>query len=519
MQPVRYQGLETGVLYRDDNLRKLREFPAECIDLIYLDPPFFSNRQYEVIWGDEAEIRSFSDRWEGGIKHYVGWMKDRVVEMHRVLRSTGSLYLHCDPNASHHLKVMLDDVFVSPGGFRSEIVWKRSSAHSDTRQGRRQHGRVHDVILFYTKTENWTWSPIYTPYDQEYIDAFYRHVEPGTGRRYRLSDITGPGGASKGNPRYEVMGVTRYWRYSRERMQQLIDEGRIVQTKPGAVPQYKRYLDEMPGVPLQDVWTDIPPIAARGSERIGYPTQKPEALLERILQSSTDLGQLVLDPFCGCGTTIAVAQQLGRQWIGIDISPQAVNIMKRRVDSHGANARVEGMPHTLVELRALGPLEFQNWVIDRVQGVHSARKSHDMGIDGYSFFERLPIQVKQSSSVGRKVVDEFETAIERSGQRAGYLVAFSFGRGAVEEAARSRDTGRAVILVKAEDVLRVGELVDAAEAERRPVDLSGETPDLIGLFSGAQQTAAQKQPQRRPPRAPKVSTPELFRSVRETKQG
>jgi DNA modification methylase len=164
MAATKYQKFETGVLYKGDNLRRLAQFPDECVDLIYLDPPFFSNRNYEVIWGEEAEIRSFVDRWQGGLKHYTDWMKNRLVEMHRILKPTGSLYLHCDPNASHYLKVMLDQLFErGSGGFRSEIIWKRNSAHSDTKQGRRLHGHIHDVIFFFTKGEEWTWNPIYTP--------------------------------------------------------------------------------------------------------------------------------------------------------------------------------------------------------------------------------------------------------------------------------------------------------------------------------------------------------------------
>jgi hypothetical protein len=193
-----------------------------------------------------------------------------------------------------------------------EIVWKRSSAHSDTKQGRRQHGRVHDLIFFYTKGETWTWNPLYTPYDQSYINAFYKHVEPETGRCYRLGDVTGPGGAAKGNPKYEVMGVTRYWRYSKEKMEDLIRQGRIVQTSPGAVPAYKRYLDEMPGVPLQDVWTDISPIGAQAQERLGYPTQKPLSFFERIIQTSSDENMVLLDHF------VAAARRSTRRrsWAG-----------------------------------------------------------------------------------------------------------------------------------------------------------------------------------------------------------
>ncbi len=172
--------LETGVLYCEDNVERMARLPAESVDLIYLDPPFFSNRNYEVIWGDEAEVRSFGDRWAGGINHYVRWMRDRAMEMHRVLKPTGSIYLHCDPKASHYLKVMVDSIF-GFNNFKTEITWKRSSAHSDTKQGRRQHGHVHDSILFYTKGDQWTWNPVYTPYDEEYVRQFYRYVEPETG--------------------------------------------------------------------------------------------------------------------------------------------------------------------------------------------------------------------------------------------------------------------------------------------------------------------------------------------------
>ncbi len=484
MDPDVYAG--TGVIHCADNLEALELLPDEHVDLVYLDPPFFSNRRYEIIWGDEAEVRSFEDRWKGGIHEYIDWMRIRMVEMYRVLKPTGSLYLHCDPSASHYLKVMLDRLFIAPGGFRSEIIWKRSTAHSDTKQGRKQHGRLHDVIFFYTKGEGWTWNPIFTPYDEKYADTKYRHIEPGTHRRYRLDNLTGPGGAGKGNPQYEVMGVTRYWRYAKARMEELIAEGRVVQTQPGTVPQYKRYLDEMRGVPLQDLWTDIDPINSQAAERLGYPTQKPEALMERILASSTTRGQIVLDPFCGCGTTIAVAQQMQRQWIGIDISFQAAKIMKRRVDGFGANAVVLGLPATIEDLRQLGHFEFQNWVVDAVNGVRRERRSGDLGIDGYSYLERHPIQVKQSEKVGRKVVDEFETAIERDGKEVGYVVAFSFTSDAYGEAARSREVGKtSVHLVRVADVLAFQDLVLAAKASRTEPDVSHVTPDLMGFLAGA----------------------------------
>ena len=348
-------------LWTGDNLDIMRGMNSESVDLIYLDPPFNSNRNYAAPIGSEAAGAAFKDTWTlddvdeawhgeiadrdptlyaiidaagyahgKGMKSYLIMMAVRLMEMRRILKESGSIYLHCDPTASHYLKTLMDAIF-GAGSFRSDISWKRSSAHSDTRQGRQQHGRIHDVLLFYTRSASWTWNPEYTRYDQDYIDRFYRHVEDGTGRRYRLGDLTGPGGEAKGNPRYEVMGVTRYWRYTQEKMQKLIDVGRVVQTGPGRVPAYKRYLDEMPGVPLQDMWTDIRPIAAQAGERVGYPTQKPLALLERVIKSSSDKGQVVLDPFAGCATACVAAEKLGRQWVGIDLSPKAADLVKLRL--------------------------------------------------------------------------------------------------------------------------------------------------------------------------------------------
>ena len=348
-------------VWTGDNLDILRGLNSASVDLIYLDPPFNSNRNYAAPVGSAAAGAAFKDTWTlsdldvawmgliadeqpamykvleaaglthgKGMQSYLCMMAVRLLEMRRVLKDTGSIYLHCDPTASHYLKLVMDSIY-GQGNFRSEIAWKRTSAHSDGRQGRQQYGRIHDVLLFYTKSDQWIWNLIYTPYDPEYLERFYRFVEPETNRRYRLGDLTGPGGASKGNPHYELMGVTRYWRYSQERMQELVDASRVVQRRPGGVPSYKRYLDEMPGVPLQDLWIDINPVAAQAKERIGYPTQKPLALLERIIKASSNEGDVVLDPFCGCATACVAAENLGRRWLGIDISPKAVELVNMRL--------------------------------------------------------------------------------------------------------------------------------------------------------------------------------------------
>lgn len=274
---------------------------------------------------------------------YIAFMAARLLECRRVLKPTGSIYVHCDDHANSYLRMLMDAVF-GASNFRSEITWKRSSAHSDTRQGRRQHGRIIDRLLFYTRSNEWIWNPVYTDYDPEYVANFYRHVEPETGRRYRLGDLTGPGGAAKGNPSYEVMGVTRHWRYSQKRMQELIDEGRVVQTRPGGVPSYKRYLDEMPGVPLQDLWTDITPVQAQSRERTGYATQKPLELYERIIKASSNPDDVVLDIFAGCATTAVAAERLGRQWVACDMAYRAWTMLKRRFYLNGI--ALEGMTDT-----------------------------------------------------------------------------------------------------------------------------------------------------------------------------
>ncbi len=468
-------------LYFGDNLPILREHVAdESVDLIYLDPPFNSNATYNVLFREaagelsSAQIQAFDDTWHwtieaelayeetvagapqdvvnliGAMRGFLGrndmmayltMMTPRIIELRRALKPGGSVYLHCDPTASHYLKLLMDAVF-GKTRFRTEIMWKRTSAHSDARQGRRQHGRIHDVILFYTKSDRWTWNTTYTKYDQGYVDESYRHVEEGTGRRYRLDNLTGPGGAAKGNPAYEVMGVTRHWRYSRERMDELIAQGRVVQSEDGTVPAYKRYLDEMPGVPLQDVWTDIPPIGSRARERLGYPTQKPEALLERVILSSSDEGDVVLDPFCGCGTAIAVAERLNRRWIGVDITHLAVSLMKHRLaDSFGERLSpydVVGAPQDVASARALalasghdGRYQFEYWALGLVEArpAHDRRRGADAGVDGYVNFldddsgkvKRVIVQVK-SGRVGRAHIATLRGDMERQEAEMGLLI-------------------------------------------------------------------------------------------------
>jgi DNA modification methylase len=471
--------IDHNTLFYGDNLPILREYiPDQSVDLIYLDPPFNSNRSYNVLFRDEsgqeaeAQITAFEDTWHwnesaeatyaelvagtGGrvgemiaaLRGFIGtnqmmaylvMMAARLVELHRVLKPTGSLYLHCDPTASHYLKIVLDAVF-GIRNYRTEIVWKRSSAHSDTKQGRKLHGRVHDVILFYTKSETWVWNPVYTPYDQSYIDTFYRYVEEETGRRYRMGDLIAakPGGDTS----YEWKGVRpykgRYWAYSRERMEQFEREGRLVYTKTG-MPCYKRYLDEMPGVPLQDMWTDIAP--ALGAQDLGYPTQKPLALLERIIRASSNPGDVGLDPFCGCGTAIIAAQGLGRRWIGIDITHLAIALNKYRLQQMYPDAafQVVGERADLAGAQQLARenrYQFRFWALSLVRarplggevGSRQGRRGADRGIDGViNFMEergklaRALVQVK-SGGVSSAHIRDLRGTIEREGAAMGIFI-------------------------------------------------------------------------------------------------
>jgi DNA modification methylase len=455
-----------NTLYYGDNLDVLRQHVQdETIDLVYLDPPFNSQASYNVLFKEvngvtesAAQVRAFEDTWHWDVKtegtlvgiaqscppHLVDMMDDligflgrndmtaylvmmaiRLVELHRVLKPAGSLYLHCDPTAGHYLKILLDEIF-GKDRMLNEIIWKRTSAHSDARQGAKHYGRLHDMIFVYTKGRDYTFSTQYTDYDQEYIEKEYKYVEPETGRRYKASDLTAakPGGDTS----YEWKGVRpykgRYWAYSKENMEQFEAQNRLHYTETGT-PRLKQYLDEMPGVALQDLWTDIPPTS--GNERLGYPTQKPLALLERIIRTSSNPGDIVLDPFCGCGTAVVAAEKLGRRWLGIDITHLAVNLIRNRLNDMfpGTQFRVVGEPVDLSGARALAAqdrFQFEWWALSLVRARPAggqAKKGADTGIDGVLYFmeargksRKVVVQVK-SGKVGVKDINEFAHVIER----------------------------------------------------------------------------------------------------------
>lgn len=346
----------------------LKEFAGQ-VKLVYIDPPFDTGTDFSfrVKVGDAdftkapsiLEESAYRDTWGRGRSSYLHMLYERLVLIHELLADDGSLFLHLGSNVSHFGKVLCDEIF-GPEAYVNEVIWKRQTAHSDVGQGAKHLGRLHDTILLYRKGEGGPWNMQFTPYDESYADAFYKHVEPESGRRYQLSDITGPGGAAKGNPHYEFLGVTRHWRFSEARMAELYAAGRIVQTKPGTVPRQKRYLDEMSGVPLQDIWMDAPPVQAQAHERLGYDTQKPEALLERVINLASDPGDLVADFFCGSGTTAAVSEKLGRRWIACDLGRFAI---------HTTRKRLLNVPDCQpFDIKNLGVYERQRWQQDSGNG-------------------------------------------------------------------------------------------------------------------------------------------------------
>jgi len=468
-----------GTLYFGDNLNILREhIKDESVDLIYLDPPFNSKRAYNLLFKtpkghvSDAQITAFEDTWHWGdqaerefaellhqsntniaetmqaLRHLLGendvmayltMMANRLVELHRTLKPTGSLYLHCDPTASHYLKIVLDTVF-GPQGFRNEIIWKRRTGSSSAVHQSNKFGVCTDSIFFYTKTDKAVLHPQYN-FDadgyQEYVEKFFKYADE-KGRRYRLADLSNP--APRPNLIYEYKGYKppkNGWAISREKMEKWDEEGRLYfpQDKNGRI-QRKRFLDELKGKPVQSLWDDIEPIGAQATERLGYPTQKPLALLERIINASSNPGDLVLDPFCGCGTAVHAAQKLGRNWIGIDITHLAINLIEKRLkDAFPAiTFEVFGTPKDFdgaKDLAERNKYEFQWWACALVnaQPYKGKKKGADTGIDGIIYFQddkgeakKIIVSVKSGENVTRTMIADLKNTVEREKAQMGLFV-------------------------------------------------------------------------------------------------
>ena len=485
-------------LYYGDNLPILREqFKDERVDLIYLDPPFNSNVDYNVIFREHtggtlptAQILAFEDTWtwtveaeqallelpklngrlaefmdftvryldRNSMSAYLVNMAVRLVELHRVLKSSGSLYLHCDSTASHYLKLVLDIIF-DARNFRSEIIWKRTNVHSDSKTW----SHVSDTIFFYTKSDEFTWNALYEPHSDEYVESKYSHEEPD-GRLYTLGDMTSP--SPRPNMMYEWKGHAsppKGWRFSRETMEQLDAEGRIwYPTDKSKRPRLKRYLEDSKGRLMGNVWTDIYPINSQAAERLGYPTQKPLALLERIIRASSNPGDIVLDPFCGCGTAVVAAEKLGRRWLGIDVTHLSVALVESRLKAEaglqpGEDFHVEGTPKSLDAAQFLfdqDAFQFQFWAVGLIgaqpYGATSARKrgkrGGDNGIDGVMYFrtpggemlEKCIVSVKGGEHLNPGMVRDLVGVLQREKAAMGVFISLhDVTSGMKQEAAKA----------------------------------------------------------------------------------
>ncbi len=519
--------MQTNVLYYGDNLDILRRYLAdESIDLVYLDPPFNSNRAYNVIFRDEsgnntdAQLLAFEDTWHWGpdaeaqyayltntarnqgrvpssvstivaalrsgigenqMMAYLVEMAVRLVELHRVLKPTGSLYLHCDPTASHYLKVLLDAIF-GPSQFAAEIAWKRTTTHSDAKRWSPDADR----ILVYTRGDLFTFNPVFSADQEAYREAEYRLTD-ADGRRFALGDIASP------NPRhnlmYEWMGYeppAKGWRFSRETLDRMQEEGRIFHRGPGRRPRVKRYLDEMAGTRAGSVWTDLPNVHPWSNERLGYPTQKPVALLERIIEASSNPGDIVLDPFCGCGTALVAAQKLDRRWIGIDVTYLSIAVMRARLkDSFGlADVEVIGQPTEVEGARAMlvgtgleGQYQFQWWALDLVgaQPLGAIKKGADRGIDGVISFSTGPrgevgralVSVK-SGSVGSAMVRDLKGVLDREKAEIGLFVTLEEPTGPMRQEATTAGVYHSELSGRDYQRIQILTVRDLLEEHRRP---------------------------------------------------
>jgi len=424
--------MEVNKLILGDNLEILKTIESDTIDLIYLDPPFFSNRNYEVIWGDAGEVRSFQDRWSGGIDHYIAWLNERVKQMHRILKPTGSIFLHCDWHADAEIKVFILNKIFGDCCFQNSIIW----CYRQGGRSKNNFGQKHDTIFWYTKSKSeWTFNsdPVRVPYEGTggYVSTGRNIVN---GKEYKVNPL-------------------------------------------GKIPED---------------WWDIPALNPMTKERIGYPTQKPEALLERIIKCASNEDDIVLDPFMGGGTTVAVADKLNRKWIGIDQSVQAVKVTELRLHKlndgnlFGAPFTVQLHKYDYDTLRYGNAFEFESWIVQQFGGTSNTKQRGDFGLDG-KMPDYTPIQVKRSDQIGRNVIDNFLSAVKRADKNLydkniaeqkpiGYIIAFSFGKGAIQEVARLQN--QESIIIK---LVTVEEIVPIAKKPTITVDMSELSRDAKGI--------------------------------------
>ncbi len=437
----------------------------------------------------------------GSLFAYLVHMTLRIVEIRRVLKPTGSFYLHCDPTASHYLKLVLDAVFCGQGGdFRNEISWKRNTSHSDAVG----YGRIRDVILFYTKSLKSTWNDIYQDYSAEYVEQYYRFKDEN-GKRWMSGDLSAAG-LSGGGYTYEWNGHTKVWRCPVETMQKLHDEGKVYYTKNG-VARRKRYLDEAKGMPAQDSWEDVQALRSWHQEKLGYPTQKPEALLERIIRASSNEGDTVLDAYCGCGTTVAVAQRLGRRWIGIDITYQSISlILKRLADKYPdqwpqieADILLDGVPRDLASAVALANRrddktrkEFEKWAVltfSNNQARINEKKGADAGIDGIAYFlldketnGKAIFQVKSGAS-NRATLATLNSDRLREKAEFGFLIAMDLPTKAMRDEIAAAGKYKHPLLNREDDRLQVITVAEILQGKR--LDLPMARADAVKAAAAA----------------------------------
>lgn len=565
---------------------------SSSVDLVYLDPPFNSQATYNLLYKSpdgeaaQSQYQAFVDSWRWGpatdaalvsvirsgspaaniltslnnymqksdLMAYLVMMAARLIELRRVMKPTASLYLHCDSSASHYLKILLDAIFGS-SAFRNEIIWKRSNAKSLMS---RRLATNHDTILLYSAGDNyWDEDAAFLPYDpldlSEKTAEKYSQIDRD-GRRYQLTSLINPS-QDRPNLTYEFLGVTRVWRWTKERMQKAFDDGLVVQTAKGRVPRFKRYLDTQRGVALDDVWTDIPPLNSQAQERLGYPTQKPLALLERIIKLSSKPGDVVLDPFCGCGTAIEAAETLGRRWTGIDITALAIDVVERRLSRMGLRRngqyRVDGIPLDMDGARRLfseDPHQFQLWALTLVDGQprDGGKKGADKGVDGIIFFQddarntgQAIVSVKGGANVHAQHIRDLIGAMHNQRAKLGVFVTLTEPTSAMLKAARAAESVEAggkllprVQICSIQDLLKgkkpklppVFDIISAAAAARRgksrPTEITPEerrrSPQFKYSISGGkkqiQEVLPIEEPLLTPARQPVKSKPRRKRA-------